>query len=149
MRVVFDTVGFVRGLIDPHSRWGRILFDHAHQYDLIVSPPIVLECLAVLRRPELTRLFSSLPGRDPAAIVAILQRARSVEPTTTPPISRDPNDDAFLAAALAGAVDFIVSEDRDLLDLGSYEGIPIVTGERFLAMLATEAAKEGPEPSGQ
>lgn len=41
----------------------------------------------------------------------------------------------ILAAALAGQVDFIVSEDKDLLDLGAYEGIRIVNAATFLALL--------------
>lgn len=40
-RVVFDTVGFVRGLINPLSRWRYILFDDADHYQLIVSEPVI------------------------------------------------------------------------------------------------------------
>ena len=43
----------------------------------------------------------------------------------------DPDDDHVLAAALTGAVDLIASGDkRDLLPLGSYKGIPIVTARQ-------------------
>ncbi|MEA2514604.1 MAG: uncharacterized protein QOJ59_4091 [Thermomicrobiales bacterium] len=140
MRVVFDTVGFVRGLINPQSRWGRILFDHSGTYQLVVSPAIVLEALDVLRRPEVVRLFSTLPGRDPARIVSILQNAEAVEPRQTPEISRDPKDDKFLAAALAAGADYLVTEDRDLLDLGTYEGTAIVNATAFIVLVEGEPA---------
>ena len=40
------------------------------------------------------------------------------------------NDDHVLAAALTGAADLIATGDkRDLLPLGSYQGIPIVTAK--------------------
>jgi uncharacterized protein len=49
-----------------------------------------------------------------------------------PPVCRDPNDDHVLAAAIAANADCIVSGDRDLLVLGKYQGIHIVTVRGFL-----------------
>lgn len=137
MRVVFDTVGFVRGLINPRSRWGRILFDDADRSTLIVSEPIVLEALDVLRRPAVVRLFKTLPGRDTATIIAILRNAEAVEVRDIPAVSRDPKDDKFLATAVAGRAAYLVSEDKDLLDIGEYAGIRIITAAAFLALLDT------------
>ncbi len=107
MRVVFDTVGFVRALINPQSRWGRIIFDHADAYTLILSKPIAVEILAVLRRPELVTLFRTLPGRDPATILGILQTAETVDLSAVPAVNRDPKDDKFLATAV-GSPDGLV-----------------------------------------
>jgi predicted nucleic acid-binding protein len=43
-------------------------------------------------------------------------------------VASDPDDDHVLAAAVAAGADLIASGDRrDLLPLGSYQGIPIVT----------------------
>ena len=64
-----------------------------------------------------------------------LETAKLVVPSQIPAVCRDPGDDKFLAAALAGNAGFIVSEDKDLLDLGSYEGIEICTVEAFLRHL--------------
>ena len=139
MRVVFDTVGFVRGLINPRSRWGRILFEYADRYTLIASEPIILEALDVLRRPAVVRLFKTLPGRDPAAIIAILGVAEEVEVHAIPAVSRDPKDDKFLATAVAGQAAYLVSEDKDLLEIGEYEGIRILSATAFLAILEGEA----------
>jgi putative PIN family toxin of toxin-antitoxin system len=46
--------------------------------------------------------------------------------------SRDPKDDPYIAAALAGRVDCIVTFDRDLLDLGKPFGIAVITPAQFL-----------------
>ncbi len=140
MRVVFDTVGFVRALINPKSRWGRIVFDYAASYTLILSRPMVVEILAVLRRPEVVRLFQTLPGRDPATILHILQTAETIQLTGIPAVNRDPKDDKVLATAVAGKADYLVSEDRDLLDMERYEGIAIIDAEEFIGMLAEEQA---------
>jgi predicted nucleic acid-binding protein len=44
-----------------------------------------------------------------------------------------------LACALDGQADLIVSGDRHLLDLGEYQGIPILTAREFLERLAAES----------
>ena len=41
-------------------------------------------------------------------------------------------DDKYLACAADGDADYIVSGDRDLLDLKQFIGIPIVTSRQFL-----------------
>ena len=45
----------------------------------------------------------------------------------TKQISRDADDDAVLACALAAKAELIVSGDRDLLTLKAFRNIPIVT----------------------
>ena len=53
-------------------------------------------------------------------------------------VPSDTDDDHVLVAALSGAVDLIVSGDkRDLLALGSYQGIPIVTARQAMERIAT------------
>lgn len=51
------------------------------------------------------------------------------------PICRDPEDDKFLATAVLGEADYVVSEDRDLLDLREQQGIKIVDVATFLKVL--------------
>lgn len=72
---VLDTVVFVRSLINPYSVWGRIVFEWDTQYRLVVSQPVLLEILEVLRRPELTRKYRGVATRDPATLLAILAGA--------------------------------------------------------------------------
>ena len=135
MRGVFDTVILVRGLINPYSLCGRLVFDHSGSYELIVSSAVVAEYLSVVRRPELVRKYHEVETRDLPAILDIIAAATVVQPVDTPAICRDPEDDKFLAAARAGSARFIVTEDMDLLDPRSYEGIQIVRAEAFLRML--------------
>lgn len=67
-----------------------------------------------------------------------IAHAEVVEPSNTPRVvPDDPEDDKLLAAAVAGRADALVSNDRHLLQLESYQGIPIVTPADFLASMET------------
>ena len=89
----------------------------------------------MLWRPELVRKYRGGGGRDLHAILDVIANATSVEPEETPAVSRDPEDDKFLAAAKTSGARFIVSEDADLLDIGDYEETAILSAEAFLLML--------------
>jgi predicted nucleic acid-binding protein len=56
-------------------------------------------------------------------------------PESIPSICRDPDDDVFIACAVAGDADVIVSGDHDLLDLEQVGDIPILTAAAFLDLL--------------
>jgi predicted nucleic acid-binding protein len=48
---------------------------------------------------------------------------------------RDPYDDQFLSVAVNSGAACIVTCDKDLLDMGKYRGVRIVTPQEFLASL--------------
>jgi len=136
IRVVFDTVIFVRALINPRGRWGRLIFDHARLYVLVASPAIEREVLEVTARPRLLRRYPQMaePSRV-ARISAALQEAVIVEPAHLAGVSRDPGDDKFFACAAAGGAQYIVSEDKDVLSVEEYQGVRTVTAAEFLDLI--------------
>ena len=136
LRVVFDTVVFVRSLINPHRYCGRIVFEYFAKYRLFLSRPILEEILDVLSRDELTVKFSALKDFDLARVLDIVSQAEVVDPAAIHRGSRDPGDDKFLAAARAAEAGYLVSEDLDLLVLAQSDHARIVRCEEFLAVLA-------------
>ena len=46
-------------------------------------------------------------------------------------VSRDPDDDKFIECAVDARALYIVSGDKDLLDIHDYEGIQIITAKEF------------------
>ncbi len=50
-------------------------------------------------------------------------------------ICRDPKDDKFIACAVDGNADYIVSGDADLLVLAEYRGVRIVQPAEFVEIL--------------
>ena len=136
MRAVLDTVVFVRALINPKGRWGRLLFDLSDRYVIVLSPDIISEIVSVLYRPALRERFPQMA--DPPQLDRVLQlfeQAEVVEPTEGVSICRDPNDDKFFACALAGRADYIVTEDNDILDVGEFRGVRAISAAEFIALL--------------
>jgi len=68
--------------------------------------------------------------RDISTVVVQLPEIRVIE--------RDPKDDMIVSCAVAVGADYIISRDRDLLDLGNYQQIQIVTPEQFMRILDYE-----------
>ena len=71
-----------------------------------------------------------------AFLNALRQQIRLVEPQKMQkPVCRDHDDDLVLATALAARADAIVTGDQDLLVLGAFEGVAIVSPRQFLERL--------------
>ena len=51
---------------------------------------------------------------------------------------RDPGDDMILETALMGEADCLVTGDRDLLEMSSFSGIPIVTPTKLLSLATAD-----------
>jgi putative PIN family toxin of toxin-antitoxin system len=70
------------------------------------------------------------------ARVRILRRATEIEaPASRHSVPADSADDAILQAALAAGVDYLVTNDEDLLALNPYEGLRIVSMNAFQEFL--------------
>ena len=54
-------------------------------------------------------------------------------------VVRDPDDDVIIACAIKGQADAIITRDKDLLSLRSYQGIAIITPETFRQQLRDRA----------
>jgi predicted nucleic acid-binding protein len=100
-----------------------------------VSEPILKEAFGVLRDKFGWDGYRIHDTRE-----KLMSIANRVEPTAVVNvISYDPPDNRILECAAAAKSDFIVSEDKDLLRLGSYNGIGILTVSDFIHVVQTRA----------
>lgn len=78
-----------------------------------------------------------VPDDQVADAVEKLRRPMEVvEPDPVAPTAcRDADDLPVLGTATAGKVDYLVTGDHDLLSLGSFHGIPIVSPRQFYALI--------------
>ena len=128
MRLVVDTNVLVSAFLWQGTP-GRLI-DLAGEKEIspYTSRALVDELSTVLHRKKLARQVAAT-GLTAAQMISHYRRLAT--PVTgrplTPQVSRDADDDAVLACALAARADLIVSGDKDLLVLKVFHGIPIVT----------------------
>lgn len=65
------------------------------------------------------------------AFSVLVSKLELIEPVTRVEACRDPDDDKFIGCALDARAVYIVSGDKDLLDMGSYGGVEMVTAAEF------------------
>lgn len=138
MRAILDTNIIVSAAIKVEGKPAQIIRRATSEFDWFTSEYILAEVERALVRPHIQKRYSKLvPAVLVQEFIALMrERAEVVETIRTiDPTSRDPNDDPILASASDGHADYIVTGDRDLLALGEFEGITIVTPEQFLRIL--------------
>ena len=128
--VVIDTNVIISAAISPKPSAARDVIQLWKRgfLQLVLSDEIIHEYLLVLGRFRLTDAQMRHWARwfvHPAKTIHL------VEPQSVK-ASRDPKDDPFLGAALTGGAACIISRDDDLLVLGEFEGIPILTPAQFM-----------------
>jgi uncharacterized protein len=98
----------------------------------LVSDDTLSELADRLSRPKFDRYVSR---EDRQRFFELYARvAEWVTITTTIRRCRDPRDDKFLELAIDGNADWIVTGDKDLLELSPYEAILIITPVAALAL---------------
>jgi len=105
----------------------------AGTFTLLSSPATRAELAGVLARPAIQQL-AAVPLDE---LVRGLERFSEHVPgvLNLSGACRDPKDDKFLACAVEGGAHYLVSSDRDLLDMRRYRGAAIVNPGQFLQAL--------------
>ena len=126
MIAVFDTNVVVAALLT--NGLCHECFRRAIRKRLLVSSPALLQEL----ESTLRRKFAMTAAAD-TFLNAFRAQVRLVDPMALPArVCRDEDDDLVLATAVAAGADQIVTGDQDLLVLGAYEGVRLVSPRQFL-----------------
>lgn len=139
IRAVLDTNVLISGLIVAQGPPRQILDAWLESlFTLVTSLYLVEELVHVLSYPRITECLRL----DEAELAAVLDALLSKAEVTSgrlrlPGVTRDPKNDSVVACAKEGEADYIVSGDQDLLMLGEYEGIQVVTPRQFVEILAS------------
>ena len=130
MRVVIDTNVFVSSFFGGNPRKVIDLWKTG-QVTLCLSGEVLDEYTKVLRR-------LGLPGDDLEDLLSLFAKGVHLLFTTKVPqvrvVKSDPDDDKFVACALALNAEVIITGDRALKGVGGYQGVKIITPEQFLRM---------------
>jgi putative PIN family toxin of toxin-antitoxin system len=163
--VVYDCMIFLQAAARQESPAAACLrAAESGQVRLAISADIVGEIADVLQRPKIVARFPALTAERVAAFLQALMSLAEVQQSVPALIKfrRDPKDAKYLDLAVATSARYLVSRDRDLLDLhtdGSPDaaevfrhcpGLQILTPEDFLHTLdqATNSASSKTKSDG-
>lgn len=124
-RLVLDTAVLVSRLLKPQSIPGQLVTWALHHAVVLVAQSTIAELVDVLNRPKFAAYIDRADSKD--FVQELLGVSEWVTVTIAIQACRDPGDDQFLALAVAGQADAIISSDEDLLTLHPFHGIPIQT----------------------
>ena len=155
-RVVFDTGVVLQAALSstgPASRALWLLDSGA--VEAVVSPRLRSEYEDVLLRPAIRARYPRLTGEMVEAALARFDALALLVPN--PParvrLARDPDDEPLLNLAVELRADYIVTRDRDLLDLAAADAafgarfpfLRIVDPVAFVRQLAPPEGEDGGE----
>lgn len=121
MRIVIDSSVLVAAIARP-GVCTELVEEVARDHSLILSEFILAEVERKLREKF------GVPASEAAELASgIGRQAELVAPSSVPETAcRDPKDLPVLGTAVAGRAGLLVTVDKDLLALESFQGIPIV-----------------------
>jgi putative PIN family toxin of toxin-antitoxin system len=145
VRAVFDCMLFLQAATNEAGpAFACFQLVEAGEVALHVSPEILAEVRDVLNRPSIRRKFPHLTAERIEEFVTNAE-TRGVLLDQVPKAfsyARDPDDEPYLNLAIAVDAQYLVSRDKDLLDLmadpafrGQYPGLAIVDPVTYLRTL--------------
>jgi putative PIN family toxin of toxin-antitoxin system len=133
LRVVVDTSTLIRYLIRPGAAIRTLIEDLwlSDQIRMVTCPELLAELEGVLQRDYIRAVIHP---EDADALLAAIRRKAEFLPSlgTIPSYSRDRKDDKFIACAVAGRVTYVITVDKDLLDMEVCAGIRLLAPHKFL-----------------
>ena len=140
-RVVLDTNVLISAALSPLGKPFACLSWVLDNATLIASRELVDELETRLARPKFNKYVDD--SRRRAFVADLALTAVQVELSGLVRICRDPDDDKLLEIAVVGRADCLVTGDQDLLVLGPFQGIPILTPAGFLAAVSPSISPPG------
>lgn len=131
MRIVIDTNVIASAIYFGGKPYQLLRYIMEGCVDVVASKEIVDEYEEIILRlqQKYPTITTKIPLHD------ILTKFEIIRVNSDIHVSRDPDDDKFISCAVDGKCLYIVSGDNDLLTIGNYEGIEILTVAAFLDRL--------------
>jgi uncharacterized protein len=133
---VFDTTILVSAFLTKAGVSTELLAHAvAGAFELYLSDAIIAETSKVLLPRAHLRNRFIYAEQDVEEFCLVLRAfASTVADVPALKISRDPNDDYVIATAVAAGASYVVTRDKDLLTLKTYEDVQMINPEEFIAV---------------
>jgi putative PIN family toxin of toxin-antitoxin system len=130
MRVVLNTNTLISALLFSGTASRLAPLWQSRRITVLLSKSILQEYLRTLAYPKFRLSDQGIKGVVEEQLLPFVETVQVKKHLTV--VRRDPEDNKFLECAVAGRAKYLVTGDRDLLELGSYRGIKILTVGEFL-----------------
>ncbi len=134
IRVVLDTNILVSSLLFRGKLSGIIDLWKTGKIIPIFSKMTFEEFKNVLEYPKFSLTRQEIRVIIEKEVLLYFEIAEAVDKVRG--ICRDPDDDKFLACAVSASADFIVTGDKDLLDVGTYKSIEVISASKLLKLFS-------------
>jgi putative PIN family toxin of toxin-antitoxin system len=142
LKAVFDSTVLVSAFLGETGIYRDLLHQaEAGSCSICVSEEILTEIERVLLEyPRIRKRYryADEAVKEYVALLRVVSQVITQLPKIKP-VVRDPNDEMVVACASKASADYIVIRDKDLMTLGSYKGIRMVSPEEFLRLLKERA----------
>jgi len=129
LRVVMDTNVFISGVFFSGPPYQILKAWQSGEFELAISEEILNEYRRV---GEILAEEHSAIDLSPI-LTFVLEHAKVYRPVKLKePICEDPDDDKFIACALASGCGVIISGDKHLLKVSGYQGIEVLKPREFV-----------------
>ncbi len=140
MRIVADTNIVVSGLLWSGPPQQVINAAREKRIELYSSAALAAEFAEVIAREQFLRRIRAAGLSAAELVVDYACLVRLVVPAEiNPTVAGDPDDDQVLACGLAAQADAIVSGDKRLRNVKTYQGIPIVSAAEALRKIGSQS----------
>lgn len=138
LRAVLDANVMISAVIQPKGASGRILRSllERNTFELVVSPSILAELRRALSYPKVRKYIKTSDEDLDLWVVSIELIAQPADGNLRiDAVAADPDDNKYVEAAVEGLAQFVVTGDKHLLSLKSYENIRIITPRVFVDLI--------------
>lgn len=130
MKVVFDTNVLISAFITEGLCSGLLARARKGEFELFICPKIIEELKTILyeKIKASKRLIEEALG-------IILEASQMIYPAeTVRNVVRDPDDDKILSYAASAKSDYLISGNKDLLEIVKFRNIKIIAPRDFEAL---------------
>jgi putative PIN family toxin of toxin-antitoxin system len=131
-RVVIDTNVFISALLNPLGTPKKVINIAVSQFTILQSEATYQELATRISKNKFDKYLEKDDRLD--FLSSLKNRSLFVDIWHETRVCSDLDDNKFLELAVSGMAQYIITGDKDLLILNTYQGIPIITPAEFLVI---------------
>ncbi|MFM7277507.1 MAG: putative toxin-antitoxin system toxin component, PIN family [Microcystis aeruginosa] len=129
-RVVIDTNVFISALLNPLGTPKKVINIAVSQFTILQNEATYQELATRISKNKFDKYLEKDDRLD--LLSSLKNRSLFVDIWHETRVCSDLDDNKFLELAVSGMAQYIITGDKDLLILNTYQGIPIITPAEFL-----------------